>query len=160
RARAHGRNADKLRGRRVPLDIRGAPQRRPGLPPPPRHPVDARPPRVRSTALRRVPRPRDAAHPPPAPRRWLPVHPQAAARALRRGAAVTSERVIASGRDAEMIDLGDGRLLRRPRVPRSLAGEAVVMRVARAAGYPVPEVFEVRPDGLVVERVQGPTMLE
>jgi aminoglycoside phosphotransferase (APT) family kinase protein len=71
-----------------------------------------------------------------------------------------TERVIASGRDAEMVDLGGGRLLRRPRVPRPLDEEAVVMRLARAAGYPVPEVVEVRPDGMVVERVDGPTMLD
>jgi aminoglycoside phosphotransferase (APT) family kinase protein len=69
-------------------------------------------------------------------------------------------RVIAAGRDAEMVDLGGGRLLRRPRVPRSLEGEAAVMRLARAAGYPVPEVVDVRPDGMVVERVDGPTMLD
>jgi aminoglycoside phosphotransferase (APT) family kinase protein len=73
---------------------------------------------------------------------------------------VAGERVVASGRDAEMIDLGGGRLLRRPRVPRSLEGEAVVMRLARAAGYPVPEVIELRPDGMVMERVDGPTMLD
>jgi aminoglycoside phosphotransferase (APT) family kinase protein len=75
-------------------------------------------------------------------------------------AAVTDGHVIASGRDAEMVDLGGGRLLRRPRVPRPLDGEAVVMRLARAAGYPVPEVHEVRPDGMVMERVDGPTMLD
>ena len=73
---------------------------------------------------------------------------------------MTTGRVFASGRDAEMIDLGGGRLLRRPRVPRSLAGEAVVMRAVRAAGYPVPQVFEVVPEGLVIERVDGPTMLD
>jgi aminoglycoside phosphotransferase (APT) family kinase protein len=72
---------------------------------------------------------------------------------------VDTERVIGSGRDAEMIDLGGGRLLRRPRVPRPLDDEAVVMRLVRAAGYPVPDVHEVRPDGLVMERVDGPTML-
>jgi aminoglycoside phosphotransferase (APT) family kinase protein len=59
-----------------------------------------------------------------------------------------------------MVDLGGGRLLRRPRVARSLEGEATVMRLAQAAGYPVPEVFEVRPDGMVIGRVDGPTMLE
>jgi aminoglycoside phosphotransferase (APT) family kinase protein len=72
---------------------------------------------------------------------------------------VDAERVIASGRDAEMVDLGGGRLLRRPRVPRSLEGEAAVMGLVRAAGYPVPEVVEVRPDGMVMERIDGPTML-
>lgn len=68
-------------------------------------------------------------------------------------------RVIASGRDAEVVDLGGGRVLRRLRRPRPLDGEAELMRHARRAGYPVPEVFEVRPDGMVLERVDGPTML-
>lgn len=74
--------------------------------------------------------------------------------------AVSDERVIGSGRDAEMVDLGGGRILRRPRVPRPLDGEAFAMRLARAAGYPVPEVHEVRRDGMVMERVDGPTMLD
>ena len=68
-------------------------------------------------------------------------------------------RVLASGRDAEMVDLGGGRVLRRPRRPRSLDAEAALMRLVRAAGYPVPEVYEVRPEGMVMERVDGPTML-
>jgi aminoglycoside phosphotransferase (APT) family kinase protein len=33
------------------------------------------------------------------------------------------------------------------------------MEVARGHGYPVPEVREVRDDGLVLERVDGPTMM-
>ena len=33
------------------------------------------------------------------------------------------------------------------------------MRYARARGYPVPEVVAVRRDGLVLERIEGPTML-
>jgi aminoglycoside phosphotransferase (APT) family kinase protein len=73
---------------------------------------------------------------------------------------VSDERVIGTGREAEMVDLGGGRILRRPLVPRPLEGEAFVMRLVRAAGYPVPEVHEVRPDGIVMERVDGPTMLD
>jgi len=73
---------------------------------------------------------------------------------------VSDELVIGAGRDAEMVDLGGGRILRRPRVPRPLDGEAFMMRLARAAGYPVPEVHEVRQDGMVMERVDGPTMLD
>jgi len=72
---------------------------------------------------------------------------------------VTAEIVLASGRDSDLLDLGGGRVLRRPRVPRPLDGEAAVMRRVRAAGYPVPEVYEVRPDGMVMARVEGPTML-
>ena len=68
--------------------------------------------------------------------------------------------MIAAGRDAELLDLGRGRVLRRPRDRRPLDAEAAVMRRAAAAGYPVPEVHEVRPDGLVMERVDGPTMLD
>jgi tRNA A-37 threonylcarbamoyl transferase component Bud32 len=34
------------------------------------------------------------------------------------------------------------------------------MRTAAADGVPVPEVVEVHPDALVLERVDGPTMLE
>jgi tRNA A-37 threonylcarbamoyl transferase component Bud32 len=33
------------------------------------------------------------------------------------------------------------------------------MEVARRHGYPVPEVHEVRDDGLVLERVDGPSMM-
>lgn len=32
------------------------------------------------------------------------------------------------------------------------------MELARAHGFPVPLVHEVRPDGLVLERIDGPTM--
>lgn len=33
------------------------------------------------------------------------------------------------------------------------------MRRVRDAGYPVPEVFDVTPEGMVMERIDGPTML-
>lgn len=69
--------------------------------------------------------------------------------------------LLASGRDSEIFDLGGGRVLRRPRTGRSLAGEATVMRHVADAGYPVPRVDDVLADGsLVMERVSGPTMLE
>jgi aminoglycoside phosphotransferase (APT) family kinase protein len=75
-------------------------------------------------------------------------------------AGVGEDAVIARGRDAEILDLGGGRVLRRFSGPRPLAVEALVMRLVREAGYPVPEVFEVRRDGMVLERVDGPTMLD
>ena len=34
------------------------------------------------------------------------------------------------------------------------------MEHARRAGFPVPAVHEVRPDALVLERIDGPTMME
>lgn len=59
------------------------------------------------------------------------------------------------GRASTLTDLGGGRLLRRGGNP---VREAVLMEHARARGYPVPQVYEVRDDGLVLERIEGPTM--
>jgi len=36
--------------------------------------------------------------------------------------------------------------------------EALVMRHARTHGFPVPEVFEVRDNAIVLERIDGPSM--
>lgn len=68
--------------------------------------------------------------------------------------------MIATGRDAEIVDVGRGRVLRRYLTPRSPGTEPVVMRLVREAGYPVPEVFEVHDTGMVMERVDGVTMLD
>lgn len=69
-------------------------------------------------------------------------------------------RLIAEGRASEVFDLGDGRVLRRFKRGGTPEREALVMRYARGQGYPVPEVLEVRPDALVLEKVEGPTMWE
>ena len=61
------------------------------------------------------------------------------------------------GRASTLTDLGDGRLLRRGGNP---AREARLMEHARARGYPVPQIYEVRDDALVLERIEGPTMQE
>ncbi len=67
---------------------------------------------------------------------------------------------IASGRSADLFDLGDGRLLRRRRTGDVPAGEAAAMRLAEAAGYPVPHVHSVAGSDMVLDRVEGPTMLD
>jgi aminoglycoside phosphotransferase (APT) family kinase protein len=69
-----------------------------------------------------------------------------------------SVRVIAAGRASEIVDLGDGRVLRSFTGHGEPAHEAAVMEHARAYGFPVPEVFEARDDALVLELVDGPTM--
>lgn len=69
-------------------------------------------------------------------------------------------RPIAAGRASEIFDLGDGRVLRRFKAGGNPAREALVMGHARERGYPVPEVFEVAAESLVLERIEGPTMLE
>jgi aminoglycoside phosphotransferase (APT) family kinase protein len=69
---------------------------------------------------------------------------------------------IASGRDADIYDAGAGRVLRRNRHGTSQEREAQVMTYVRSHGYPAPEVHELSADGvdLVMERVDGPTMLD
>lgn len=70
--------------------------------------------------------------------------------------------LIGSGRSAEVFDAGNGRVLRRyrdGRPARRVEAEARVMTVARAAGVPVPEVFDVTGPGIVMARAAGPTML-
>jgi aminoglycoside phosphotransferase (APT) family kinase protein len=73
-------------------------------------------------------------------------------------------RLLASGRDGDIFELGDdGKLVvRRTRDGRSLAGEARILEHAHAAGLPVPEVHELRADDteLVMDRIHGPTMVQ
>ncbi len=71
-------------------------------------------------------------------------------------------RHLASGRDSDIFEYGDGLVLRRSRRGRSMAEEATVMEHARAQGYPVPFVSEVSDDGsaIVMQRVDGPSMAD
>lgn len=70
--------------------------------------------------------------------------------------------LIASGRDSDIFEYGEGLVLRRSRGGRSMAIEARVMEFVRERGFPAPKVHELSDDGseLVMERVEGPTMLE
>ena len=68
--------------------------------------------------------------------------------------------LIARGRDAEVYAVGEDRVARRLPTPRDLTGEAAVMEHVRSAGYPVPRVWRVAPGEVVLERVEGPTMLD
>lgn len=67
------------------------------------------------------------------------------------------------GRTADVYDIGNGRVLRRYRDARpagAVEREARTMRHARAHGVPVSEVFEVSGLDIVMERADGPTMLD
>jgi aminoglycoside phosphotransferase (APT) family kinase protein len=67
---------------------------------------------------------------------------------------------LGSGRSAEIYDLGHGRVLRRYRNrARPAQREAEVISWAGAHGVPVPEVFDVDGPDIVMEKVDGPTML-
>lgn len=71
--------------------------------------------------------------------------------------------LVGAGRNADVYDIGDGRVLRRyrdGREPRWVENEARVMVHARSCGVPVPEVFDVQGADIVMERATGPTMLD
>lgn len=67
---------------------------------------------------------------------------------------------LAEGRDSEIFEHGRDRVLRVARDGRSLVAEAEVMRYVRSHGYPCPEVFDAGEGYLVMERLEGPTMME
>jgi aminoglycoside phosphotransferase (APT) family kinase protein len=72
-------------------------------------------------------------------------------------------KLVGAGRNADVYDVGNGRVLRRyrdGREPGHVATEAQVMTHARAHGAPVPEVFDVSGSDIVMERATGPTMLD
>ena len=67
---------------------------------------------------------------------------------------------IASGRSADVFDLGDGRVLRRYRDDRTTHAEARLMRHLHELGYPVPLVHDADGTDLVMEHITGPTLFE
>ena len=71
-------------------------------------------------------------------------------------------RVLASGRDADILEYGPGKVLRRTRTGRSIEAEARIMQYVAEHGYPVPAIYDVLADGaeIVMERVDGPLMLD
>jgi aminoglycoside phosphotransferase (APT) family kinase protein len=72
-----------------------------------------------------------------------------------------SGRLVGQGRNADVYDLGGGRVRRRYRdAALTTDREAEVMVHARAHGVPVPEVFDASGPDLVMEYVAGPTMLQ
>ena len=75
------------------------------------------------------------------------------------GASRVPGALLGRGRAADVYEYGDGRVLRRYRTERDHGIEAGVMAYLRANGYPVPEVFEAEGRDMVMERVEGPTML-
>lgn len=72
----------------------------------------------------------------------------------------TARPLIAHGRDADIFALGQHLVLRRLKDGRCVEGEARAMEYVRAAGFPVPRALAITSDALVMERVNGPTMLE
>src|SRR3954452_22300180 len=69
--------------------------------------------------------------------------------------------LIARGRAADVFAAGPGRVLRRYREGEGgdTAAEPAPMELARRHGFPVPAVHDARGRDLVLERIDGPTML-
>ena len=74
----------------------------------------------------------------------------------------TSMRLLARGRDADVFALDDTRVLRRYRDPShsNTEMEARVMRYLAGRGYPVPQVHDVTGTELVMDRLDGPTLMQ
>lgn len=67
--------------------------------------------------------------------------------------------LIAKGRAADVYEFGDGKVLRRYRTDHDCVYEADVMRHVRERGYPVPEVYDAGVRDIVMQRLDGYTML-
>jgi tRNA A-37 threonylcarbamoyl transferase component Bud32 len=66
---------------------------------------------------------------------------------------------LASGRDADVFPIDARRVLRRYRNGGDVTVEATIMAYVAGFGFPVPTVYEAHGAGLVMERLDGPTML-
>ncbi|MET7867560.1 phosphotransferase [Micromonospora taraxaci] len=67
--------------------------------------------------------------------------------------------LLASGRDADVFVLDESRVLRRYRHGGDTAQEAALMAYVAAEGYPVPRVYVADGPDLVLERLDGETLL-
>ena len=69
--------------------------------------------------------------------------------------------LLASGRDSDIFEYGDGLVLRRSHAGHSMESEARMMEYARGHGFPVPAVHGLSDDGadLVMERIVGSSMV-
>lgn len=68
--------------------------------------------------------------------------------------------LIGRGRACDVYAVGPGRVLRRDRAGTSTETEALTMRHAALHGYPAPAVYDASGPDIVMERLDGPTMLD
>jgi len=67
---------------------------------------------------------------------------------------------LGRGRDTDVYDLGDGKVLRRYRADFDHSAEIGAMRHLHEHGFPVPQLFSADGADMIVERIDGPTMLD
>jgi Ser/Thr protein kinase RdoA (MazF antagonist) len=68
--------------------------------------------------------------------------------------------MLGTGRTADVFEHGSGEVLRRYRKPRDTEREVAAMDHARSHGYPVPAARALSDTEIVMERLDGPTMLD
>lgn len=73
---------------------------------------------------------------------------------------MTSPAPLASGRSADIYPLDAHRVLRRYRDGGDATAEAAVMKHLGTLGYPVPRVYSVDRAEMVLERLDGPSLLQ
>lgn len=73
---------------------------------------------------------------------------------------VTASSPLGAGRTALVFGLDDGRVLRRYVGGADATAEAEIMMFVQRFGYPVPAVESAEGADIVMERIDGPTMLE
>lgn len=71
-----------------------------------------------------------------------------------------TETPLASGREADVFALDDRRVLRRYRRETDTRSEAAAMEYVGGLGYPVPEVHSAEGSEMVLERLDGKTMVQ
>ena len=67
--------------------------------------------------------------------------------------------VVGTGRTCVVHALDDERVLRRVQPGIDVTAETAALAYAVGQGYPAPRVFEVRGQDMIMQRVDGPTML-
>jgi aminoglycoside phosphotransferase (APT) family kinase protein len=73
---------------------------------------------------------------------------------------MSDSRLVGTGRSANVFEHGAKEVLRRYRVPRDTEREVAAMEHARARGYPVPAARALSDTEIVMDRLDGPTMLD
>jgi Ser/Thr protein kinase RdoA (MazF antagonist) len=73
---------------------------------------------------------------------------------------VTGVDLLGSGREADIYAIDEQRVLRRYRRGDDVTAEAELMRHLAGLGYPVPYVHSAAGHGMIMDRLDGPTMTE
>lgn len=71
-----------------------------------------------------------------------------------------ADAVIARGREAAILDAGPGLVLRRYDDGRDTSVEVALHRYVAEQGFPVPRLVRPERGGMVLERIEGPTLLQ